>query len=125
MPRYKYFGNRTLTLVQNLVLGEKLSEYHSGYRAFHRRVLEALPLRENADGFVFDNQLIVQALARGFRVGELSCPTRYFADASSISFRSSVVYGLGVLWTTALAVAARLGVYRAPFLDFGKGRRLT
>ena len=101
MPRYKYIANRFLTAVQNLLLGSKLSEFHSGYRAFSRRVLETLPLAQNSDDFVFDNEMLVQALAFGMRVGEISCPTRYFADASEINFRRSVVYGLGVLLTGA------------------------
>lgn len=100
MPRYKYFANRCLTLTQNLLLGAKLSEYHSGYRAFSRKVLEELPLLANSDDFVFDNEMLTQALAFGFRLGEVSCPTRYFAEASSINFRRSVVYGLGVLRTS-------------------------
>jgi glycosyltransferase involved in cell wall biosynthesis len=99
MPRYKYFANRFLTAVQNLLLGSKLSEFHTGYRAFSRRVLETLPLARNSDDFVFDNQMLVQALAFGMRIGEISCPTRYFPEASQIDFRRSVVYGCGVLWT--------------------------
>ena len=99
MPRYKYVANRLLTFGQNVLLGSKLSEFHTGYRAFSRRVLEALPLARNSDDFVFDNQMLVQALAFGMRIGEISCPTRYFAEASQINFRRSVVYGLGVLWT--------------------------
>lgn len=99
MPRYKYFFNRVLTVLENLLAGSKLSEYHSGYRAFSRQVLETLPLAANSDDFVFDNQMLLQALAFDFRVGEISCPTKYFADASQINFRRSVVYGLGVLRT--------------------------
>ena len=102
MPFYKYVGNRALTAFQNLVLGAKLSEYHTGYRAFSREVLETLPLLANSDDFVFDNQMLTQAIAFGFRVGEVSCPTKYFPEASSINFRRSVVYGLGVLSTTLL-----------------------
>jgi glycosyltransferase involved in cell wall biosynthesis len=100
MPFYKYVANRVLTLVQNLLLGAKLSEYHTGYRAFSRKVLTTLPLLANSDDFLFDNQMLTQALALGFHVGEVSCPTRYFTDASSINFRRSVVYGLGVLQTS-------------------------
>jgi glycosyltransferase involved in cell wall biosynthesis len=102
MPRYKYIANRFLTAMQNLLLGSKLSEFHTGYRAFSRRVLETLPLTRNSDDFVFDNQMLVQALAFGMRVGEISCPTRYFAEASQINFRRSVVYGCGVLWTAVV-----------------------
>lgn len=99
MPRYKYIANRVLTAVQNLVVGSKLSEFHSGYRAFSRQVLEALPLSANSDDFVFDNQMLMQILAFDFRIGEISCPTRYFPEASEINFRRSVIYGFGVLWT--------------------------
>ena len=100
MPLYKYVFNRMLTFSQNLLLGAKLSEYHTGYRAFSRKVLEQLPLLANSDDFVFDNQMLTQAIAFGYRVGEISCPTKYFPEASSISFRRSVVYGLGVLATS-------------------------
>jgi glycosyltransferase involved in cell wall biosynthesis len=100
MPRYKYVANRFLTLLQNLLLGTKLSEFHTGYRAFSRRTLERLPLLANSDDFVFDNQVLVQATAFGFRIGEISCPTRYFPEASSIDFDRSVVYGLGVVRTS-------------------------
>jgi len=100
MPRYKYVANRVLTLIQNLVQGERLSEYHTGYRAFARSVLETLPLEENTDDFVFDNEMLAQVMFFKFRIGELSCPTRYFVEASSISFPRSVRYGVGVLNTT-------------------------
>jgi len=100
MPVYKYIANRILTLIQNLVLGAKLSEYHTGYRAFSREVLENLPLEENSDDFVFDNEMLAQGIFFGFRFGEISCPTRYFEEASSISLRLSIRYGLGVLATT-------------------------
>ncbi len=99
MPRYKYVANRFLTAVENILLGIKLSEFHTGYRAFSRRVLETLPLHENSDDFVFDNQMLAQAVAFGFAIGEISCPTKYFPEASSINFRRSVTYGLGVLGT--------------------------
>ena len=110
MPLYKYVANRALTAAQNLMVGGKLSEYHTGYRAFSRRVLETLPLNANSDGFVFDNQMLVQAIAFGFRVGEISCPTKYFAEASSISLGRSLVYGVGVLWTSLRYRAWRLGI---------------
>jgi glycosyltransferase involved in cell wall biosynthesis len=112
MPLYKYAANRALSAVQNLLVGGKLSEWHTGYRAFSRRVLETLPLNANADGFVFDNQMLVQAIAFGFRVGEISCPAKYFAEASSISFGRAVVYGLGVLWTSLQYRAWRVGLAR-------------
>ncbi len=99
MPLYKYIFNRILTFVENLLLGLKLSEYHSGYRAYSREVLLALPLQLNSDDFVFDNQMIAQAHMAGFRIGEISCPTRYEPDSSSINLLRSVTYGLGVLKT--------------------------
>jgi glycosyltransferase involved in cell wall biosynthesis len=99
MPVYKYISNRALTLAQNLIMGQKLSEYHTGYRAFARPVLEGLDLASFSNDFVFDNQMLCSAIQHGFRVGELSCPTRYNDDASSISFRRSVTYGVGVLRT--------------------------
>ena len=97
MPAYKYIANRALTLLQNLALGQKLSEYHTGYRAWSRAVLETLPLDRCSDDFIFDNQMLAMAIHRDFRVGEISCPTRYFPEASSINVRRSIVYGLGVL----------------------------
>jgi hypothetical protein len=112
MPLYKYVSNRLLTALQNLFLGVKLSEYHTGFRAFSRELLEALPLQENSDDFVFDNQMIAQAVMLGFRIGEISCPTKYFKEASSINFRRSVTYGLGVVATTAGFVLHKLGVVR-------------
>jgi len=102
MPLYKYIANRFLTLFQNLLVSSKLSEYHTGYRAFSREVLESLPLEENSDDFVFDNQMLAQIIYFGFRIGEISCPTRYFAEASSINFRRSVKYGFGVLATSLM-----------------------
>jgi glycosyltransferase involved in cell wall biosynthesis len=109
MPFYKYVFNRLLTLAQNLLLRHKLSEYHTGYRAFSRQLLTELPLNENSDDFVFDNQMLAQAIYFGFRIGEVSCPTKYFEDASSINFRRSVQYGLGVL---ATSVAYRLNKWK-------------
>ncbi|MGJ5815385.1 glycosyltransferase family 2 protein [Paludibaculum fermentans] len=113
MPLYKYVSNRLLTLFQNLVLGAKLSEYHTGLRAYTRELLEALPLESNSEDFVFDNQLIAQSIVLGARIGEVSCPTRYFPQASSISFRRSVTYGLGVVRTTLQARLAKWGLLRA------------
>jgi glycosyltransferase involved in cell wall biosynthesis len=114
MPLYKYISNRLLTAFQNIFLGVKLSEYHTGFRAFSRQLLETLPLLENSDDFVFDNQMIAQAVFFGFPIGEISCPTKYFKEASSINFRRSVQYGLGVLATTAAFVAQKLGVAHSP-----------
>lgn len=101
MPLYKYLSNRFLTFVENILLDYKLSEYHTGYRAYSRNVLDRLPLEENSDDFVFDNQILAQVVWFGFRIGEISCPTRYFEEASSINFRRGVAYGLGVLKTAA------------------------
>jgi glycosyltransferase involved in cell wall biosynthesis len=109
MPLYKYIANRILTLVQNILLGYKLSEYHTGYRAFTRAVLEAVPVERNSDDFIFDNQMLSQVVYLGFRVGEISCPAKYFSKASSINFRRSVTYGLGVLKTSISFRLARLG----------------
>jgi len=124
MPFYKYVANRLLTAFQNLFLGVKLSEYHTGFRAFSRELLETLPLLENSDDFVFDNQMIAQAVMFGFRIGEISCPTKYFAEASSINFRRSVKYGFGVLATTASFAAHKLRIIRAARFGAG-GRKLT
>ena len=99
MPVYKYIANRFLTLIENILLRQKLSEYHTGFRAFSKKVLQTLPLEENSDDFVFDNQMLAQAAFFGFRIGEISCPTKYFGEASSINLKRSIVYGLGVLWT--------------------------
>ena len=112
MPLYKYVSNRVLTAAQNLVIGTKLSEFHTGYRAFSRKVLTDLPLLANSQDFIFDNQMLVQAHAFGMRIGEISCPTRYFEDASEIDFRRSVVYGLGVLYVSAQYRLWRMGVIR-------------
>ncbi len=110
MPLYKYAANRLLTLFQNLMMGAKLSEYHTGFRAYTRELLEALPLEDNSDNFVFDNQVIAQALLLNARVGEISCPTKYFPEASSINLRNSFVYGLGVIRTTIQYSLMRWGV---------------
>ena len=110
MPLYKYIANRFLTLFENLMLGIKLSEYHTGFRAFNRKVLETLPLEENSNDFVFDNEMLAQAVYFGFKIGEISCPTKYFEDASSINFSRSLKYGLGVLLTSAKYVFHKLGI---------------
>jgi glycosyltransferase involved in cell wall biosynthesis len=123
MPLYKWISNRFLTLAQNLLCGAKLSEYHTGYRAFSRRVLESLPLLENSDDFVFDNQMLAQILFAGFEVGEVSCPAAYFAEASSINFRRSVKYGLGVLSTSLRFFLHKRGWLASAIFD-PRGRRL-
>jgi glycosyltransferase involved in cell wall biosynthesis len=124
MPLHKYVANRVLTLVQNLMIRQKLSEYHTGYRAFSRAVLASLPLEENSNDFIFDNQILVQIFHFAFRVGEVSCPTRYFPEASSINLRRSIVYGLGCLKNCALFVLCQAGIYEPRFLR-DSGRRLT
>jgi glycosyltransferase involved in cell wall biosynthesis len=123
MPRYKYIFNRLLTAFENLFLGVKLSEYHTGYRCFSRQVLTELPLIENSDDFVFDNQMLAQCVHFGFRIGEVSCPTKYFEEASSINFRRSVTYGLGVLLTTMQFALQKWGLARFRIYS-AKGRRL-
>jgi len=123
MPLYKYLANRLLTAFQNLFSGAKLSEYHTGYRAFSREVLEALPLLENSDDFLFDNQMLAQIIHSSFKIGELSCPAAYFEDMSSISFRRSVRYGVGVVLTSIQLFLQRKGLAR--FRIFARdGRRL-
>src|SRR5580698_6292454 len=124
MPLYKYIANRLLTAFENLFLGVKLSEYHTGYRAFSRNLLQTLPLLKNSDDFVFDNQMIAQAVMFGFKIGEVSCPTKYFEEASSINFRRSVKYGFGVLGTTACFVAHKAGIVKSPIFDT-TGRKVT
>ena len=114
MPRYKYIANRALTAFQNFVMGAHLSEYHTGYRAFSRNLLLSLPLEKNSDDFVFDNQMLAQAIMAGARIGEISCPTKYFPEASSINFRRSSIYGLGVLRTAIEYRLARWGIHRTP-----------
>jgi glycosyltransferase involved in cell wall biosynthesis len=122
MPLWKYVANRFLTFTENLLLGYKLSEYHTGYRAFSRELLERLPLEENSDDFVFDNQMLAQAIWFGFDIGELTCPARYFEEASSINFRRSVKYGLGVLGTAVEFRLARWGLVRPRrFSSEGRG----
>jgi len=123
MPLYKYVANRFLTLAENLIVGRKLSEYHTGFRAFSRQVLETLPILENSDGFVFDNEILCQAIHFGFSIGEVSSPCHYFAEASSIGFVSSCRYGLGVLRTAFLYRLTRLGLAR-PRLFSPEGRHL-
>ena len=117
MPRYKFAANRVLTMVENFVLAQKLSEYHTGLRAFSRTLLTALPFERNSDGFIFDNQIIVQAIAAGARIGELSCPTRYAADSSSIDLANSIRYGLGVVRTCAEYRLHQWGLRRYAYLE--------
>jgi len=123
MPLYKYVANRLLTAFENMFLRIKLSEYHTGYRAFSREVLTRLPLLENSDDFVFDNQMLAQCVYFGFHIGEVSCPTKYFKEASSINFRRSVQYGLGVLATTLQFALQKSGIGRRKIFS-EQGRKL-
>ena len=120
MPRYKYFFNRILTLIQNLLMGQKLSEYHTGYRAMHRKVLESVPYTKNSDDFVFDNQMVAQIFYFGFDIAEITCPTKYFPEASSISFSRSVKYGSGVLLVSFQYLLAKTGIFKAAYFHSGK-----
>ncbi len=123
MPVYKYISNRALTVFENTVLGASLSEYHTGYRAFSRQLIESLPLEENSNDFVFDNQMLVQAIVLGSRIGEISCPARYFPEASSINFGRSLKYGLGVITAALQGRLAKSGVYRkSPRFRFQSAR---
>jgi glycosyltransferase involved in cell wall biosynthesis len=113
MPAYKYIFNRFLTLSQNLLINEKLSEYHSGYRAFSKEVLLAIRYMDNSDDFIFDNEMLSQIFMKGFEIGEVTCPTKYFDDASSINFKRSAIYGMGVLRVSCQHLLHRLGVIKA------------
>ena len=124
MPLYKYISNRFLTLIQNLMLGYKLSEYHTGYRAFSRKVLELLPLEENSDDFLFDNQMLAQCIYNKFEIGEISCPTKYFPEASSINFIRSVEYGFGVLITSLQFFLCKKKIICSKIFN-PKGRKLS
>jgi glycosyltransferase involved in cell wall biosynthesis len=110
MPMYKYISNRFLTLVQNLMMNQKLSEYHTGYRAYSRKVLETVPYERNSDNFVFDNQMIAQIFYHNFEIAEVTCPTKYFDEASSINLRNSIEYGLGVLGVSFRYMLAKMGI---------------
>ena len=125
MPLYKYISNRILTLVQNWMVGQKLSEYHSGYRAWNRTVLERLPLQYCSDDFVFDNQMLVQAICWNFKIGEISCPTVYLPKSSSINFKRSVIYGLGVLKTSTSYLLHRWRLGSSKLFSDDKNRLLN
>jgi glycosyltransferase involved in cell wall biosynthesis len=114
MPRYKYFSNRFLTAIQNILLGYKLSEYHTGYRAYSRKVLQAVPFELNSENFIFDNQILAQIIYSGFSIGEISCPTRYMDDSSSISIIDSIAYGIGVLQTSLAYRLNAWGIISSP-----------
>ena len=113
MPLYKYIFNRMLTFTQNVLIGQKLSEYHTGYRAFNRDILETIDFNANSDDFVFDNQMISQIFYAGFEIAEITCPTKYFPEASSINFRRSAKYGMGVLGTSFVHFFNRIGIARS------------
>jgi len=121
MPIYKYIANRILTLVQNILIDQKLSEYHSGYRAFSRTVLESIDLEANSDDFVFDNQMLSQITYKGFAIAEVTCPTKYFEEASSINLSRSMVYGLGVLKVSVMHWLQRMGLGKFKIYHDPKG----
>jgi glycosyltransferase involved in cell wall biosynthesis len=125
MPFWKYVANRFLTLAENILLGAKLSEYHTGYRAFSREILERLPLAANSDDFVFDNQMLAQILWFGYTIAEITCPTRYFPEASSINFRRSVKYGFGCLSTGLRYRLAKMGISASPLFPKPGGQKGT
>jgi len=116
MPLIKYVANRGLTLIQNILVNHKLSEYHTGYRAFSKNVFEKINIEANSDNFVFDNQMLSQLIFNDFKIGEISCPTKYFDDASSINLWNSTIYALGVLKTSLLHFIARLGIFKSKYL---------
>jgi glycosyltransferase involved in cell wall biosynthesis len=120
MPLYKYIANRFLTLIQNLLGGHKLSEYHTGYRAFSREVLLRIPFNHNSEDFLFDNQMLAQAIYGGYNIGEITCPTLYFADASSINFKRSLIYGLGVLKVSCMHFLQRKRIVQFSLFDFSR-----
>ena len=123
MPVYKYIANRFLTAFQNILLGSKLSEFHTGYRAFSKGVLEDLPLHNNSDNFVFDNEMLAQIIYFGYRIGEVSCPTKYFKEASSINLEASIIYGIGVLITALKFRLHRLGIIKSIIFTSEKRRK--
>lgn len=118
MPTYKYIANRFLTLVQNILMNQKLSEYHTGYRAFTREVLEKIDLKRNSDDFIFDNQMLAQICYLGYEIGEVSCPTKYFKEASSINFSRSITYGLGVLGVSFAYFFSKIGICKPKLFHY-------
>lgn len=124
MPLYKYIANRFLTFFQNVMMNQKLAEYHTGYRAFSKEILEELPLEENSDDFVFDNEMLGQIAYMDYTIGEVTCPTKYFDDASSINFKRSVQYGLGVLRVSLLFPLNKWGILKSNIYNFKTGKRL-
>lgn len=125
MPVYKYIANRFLTFFQNVLMGQKLAEYHTGYRAFSKEILEKLPLGENSDDFVFDNEMLGQITFAGYIIGEVTCPTKYFEEASSINFRRSMKYGLGVLRVSITYRLCKWGLSKPRIFNFATGKKLS
>jgi glycosyltransferase involved in cell wall biosynthesis len=125
MPLYKYIANRFLTFFQNLLMNQKLAEYHTGYRAFSKEILLTCPLEENSDDFIFDNQMLAQIAFLDYEIGEVTCPTKYFKEASSINFKRSTIYGLGVLKVSILFRLAKWGLYRSKIFDFKNGKKIN
>ena len=125
MPLYKYIANRFLTFFQNFLMNQKLAEYHTGYRAFSKEILLTCPLEENSDDFIFDNQMLAQIAFLDYEIGEVTCPTKYFKEASSINFKRSTIYGLGVLKVSILFRLAKWGVYRSKIFDFKNGKKIN
>jgi glycosyltransferase involved in cell wall biosynthesis len=125
MPLYKYIANRFLTFFQNVWMGQKLAEYHTGYRAFSKEILEKLPLGENSDDFVFDNEMLGQITYAGYIIGEVTCPTKYFDEASSINFSRSMKYGLGVLRVSMMYRFNKWGIAKSSIFNFETGRKLS
>ncbi len=124
MPLYKYIANRFLTFFQNVLMNQKLAEYHTGYRAFSKDILLQCPLEENSDDFIFDNQMLAQIAYLDYEIGEVTCPTKYFKEASSINFKRSTIYGLGVLKVSILFRLAKWGIYKSNIFNFQYGKRL-
>ncbi|MEO1585647.1 MAG: glycosyltransferase family 2 protein [Bacteroidota bacterium] len=125
MPMYKFIANRFLTFFQNVLMGQKLAEYHTGYRAFSKEILTSLPLEENSDDFVFDNEMLAQIAYAGHIIGEVTCPTKYFEEASSINFGRSVKYGLGVLRVSIMFRLNKWGLAKSRVFDLEKGKKLS
>ncbi|MEO1414587.1 MAG: glycosyltransferase family 2 protein [Bacteroidota bacterium] len=125
MPMYKFIANRFLTFFQNVLMGQKLAEYHTGYRAFSKEILTTLPLEENSDDFVFDNEMLAQIAYAGHIIGEVTCPTKYFEEASSINFRRSVKYGLGVLRVSVMFRLNKWGLAKSRIFNLHQGKKLS
>lgn len=125
MPLYKYLFNRFLTLFQNILMNQKLAEYHTGYRAFSKEILLSCPIEENSDDFIFDNQMLAQIAYLGYTIGEVTCPTKYFPEASSINFRRSLTYGFGVIKVSCMYFLNKIKILKSPIFDFKHGRKIS